>query len=44
MRMAKDRLNLPEEFFDQFKFQANRENFLFKIFKLKEYINYSRPR
>jgi transposase-like protein len=31
--MTKDELNLPDEFFDQFKSQADLENFLSKIFK-----------
>lgn len=31
--MTKDELNLPDEFFNQFKSQADLENFLSKIFK-----------
>lgn len=31
--MAKEELNLPDEFFDQFKSQSDLENFLSKIFK-----------
>ena len=33
MNMTKDELNLTDEFFDQFKSQADLEDFLSKIFK-----------